>query len=84
MSETQCRSFEEDRKRFEEWLNPGGFPDNVSPWVPPGRYEKQTHQMAWLGWRHSAMFERSRIAELLRQRGAEELARVVEGASHES
>jgi len=40
-----------ERAAFEAWLNPGNHAGNVSPWVEPGRYEKDTHQMAWLGWR---------------------------------
>jgi hypothetical protein len=40
----------EQRAAFEAWLNPGGHAGNVSPWVEPGRYEKDTHQLAWLAW----------------------------------
>ncbi len=40
------------RAAFEAWLNPGAHPGNVSAWVEPGRYEKDTHQMAWLAWQH--------------------------------
>lgn len=36
------------RAAFEAWLNPGGHAGNVSAWVEPGRYEKDTHQLAWL------------------------------------
>lgn len=39
------------RAAFEAWLNPGQHAGNVSPWVEPGRYEKDTHQLAWLAWR---------------------------------
>lgn len=39
-----------ERTAFEAWLNPGGHAGNVSPWVEPGRYEKDTHQLAWLAW----------------------------------
>lgn len=38
------------RKAFEAWLNPGHHAGNVSPWVEPGRYQKETHQLAWLAW----------------------------------
>lgn len=38
------------RAAFEAWLNTGNHPGNVSPWVEPGRYEKDTHQLAWLAW----------------------------------
>lgn len=40
-----------ERAAFEAWLNPGRHAGNVSPWVKPGRYEKETHQLAWLAWR---------------------------------
>jgi hypothetical protein len=39
------------RAAFEAWLNPGQHAGNVSAWVEPGRYEKDTHQLAWLAWR---------------------------------
>ena len=42
---------EQMRAAFEAWLNPGQHAGNVSPWVEPGRYEKDTHQLAWLAWR---------------------------------
>ncbi len=38
------------RPEFEEWLNPGRHEGNVSAWVEPGRYAKETHQLAWLAW----------------------------------
>jgi len=38
------------REAFEAWLNPGHHAGNVSPWVEPGRYQKDTHQLAWLAW----------------------------------
>lgn len=38
------------RKAFEAWLNPGKHAGNVSAWGAPGRYEKDTHQLAWLAW----------------------------------
>ena len=44
------RRLEPDRAAFEAWLNPGGHAGNVSAWVEPGRYEKDTHQLAWLAW----------------------------------
>ena len=40
-----------ERTAFETCLNPGRHAGNVSPWVEPGRYEKETHQLAWLAWR---------------------------------
>ena len=39
-----------ERAAFEAWLNPGHHAGNVSPWVEPGRYEIDTHQLAWLAW----------------------------------
>lgn len=39
------------REAFEAWLNPGHHAGNVSPWVDPGRYQKETHQLAWLAWK---------------------------------
>lgn len=44
------RLFEEERLKFERWMNPGGWPGNMSQWIAPGRYDKESHQMAWLGW----------------------------------
>lgn len=41
---------EQMRAAFEAWLNPGNHAGNVSAWVAPGRYEKETHQAMWLGW----------------------------------
>jgi hypothetical protein len=38
------------REAFEAFLNPGNHAGNLSPWVEPGRYEKETHQLAWLAW----------------------------------
>lgn len=38
------------REAFEAWLNPGKHAGNISPWVEPGRYQKETHQLAWLAW----------------------------------
>lgn len=49
-----------EREAFERWLNPGGFSGNVSPWVEPGRYQKETHQLAWLAWRAAVAAERER------------------------
>lgn len=43
-----------EREAFEAWLNPGNHADNVSPWVEPGRYEKDTHSLAWLAWQARA------------------------------
>ena len=51
---------EPEREAFERWLNPGGFSGNVSPWVEPGRYQKETHQLAWLAWRGAVAAERER------------------------
>lgn len=42
---------DQTRAAFEAWLNPGQHAGNVSAWVEPGRYEKDTHQLAWLAWR---------------------------------
>ena len=42
-----------ERTAFETCLNPGRHAGNVSPWVEPGRYEKETHQLAWLAWQAS-------------------------------
>ena len=52
-----------DRAAFEAWLNPGGFAGNVSPWVEPGRYEKNTHQLAWLAWRACERRREAALAE---------------------
>lgn len=41
-----------ERAAFEAWLNPGGHAGNVSAWVEPGRYQNDTHQLAWLAWQH--------------------------------
>ncbi len=41
------------REAFEAWLNPGKHAGNVSAWIEPGRYEKATDQMAWLGWKYA-------------------------------
>jgi len=38
------------RPEFEAWLNPGRHDGNVSAWVAPGRYEKESHQLAFLAW----------------------------------
>ena len=40
-----------ERDAFEKWLNPADHAGNVSAWVAPGRYEKDTHNLAWLAWR---------------------------------
>lgn len=50
------------REPFEAWLNPGRHAGNVSPWVEPGRYQKETHQLAWLAWRaaQADAFERAK------------------------
>ena len=51
------------RAAFEAWLNPGQHAGNVSPWVAPGRYEKEAHQLAWLAWR--AASEQAALALVL-------------------
>ena len=53
-----------ERAAFERWLNPGQHAGNVSPWVEPGRYEKDTHNLAWLAWRAAVAAERERCARL--------------------
>ena len=42
---------QDDRAAFEAWLNPSRHAGNLSPWIEPGRYEKEAHQLAWLAWR---------------------------------
>lgn len=49
--ERRVRALDPEREAFELWLNPGRHAGNVSPWVEPGRYEKETHQLAWLAWK---------------------------------
>ncbi len=49
------------REAFEAWRNPGKRAGNVSAWVAPGRYENDTHQLAWLAWQ--AAYEAGRTAE---------------------
>ena len=49
------------REAFEAWRNPGKHAGNVSAWVAPGRYENDTHQLAWLAWQ--AAYEAGRKAE---------------------
>lgn len=56
------------RAAFEAWLNPGRHSGNVSPWVPPGRYEKETHQLAWLAWQAAVAAEREKCLDAMKQR----------------
>lgn len=69
------------RQAFEEWLNPGHHAGNVSPWVEPGRYEKETHQLAWLSWQawQAATNAALQMAadECLKHRSAEEAANAI-------
>lgn len=55
-----------ERETFEAWLNPGHHVGNISPWVEPGRYEKETHQLAWLAWRAAVIAERERICAAIK------------------
>jgi hypothetical protein len=54
-----------ERVAFERWLNPGQHAGNVSPWVEPGRYEKDTHSLAWLAWKAAAGSTRANCAETI-------------------
>ncbi len=60
-----------ERAAFEAWLNPGGHAGNVSAWVEPGRYEKDTHQLAWLAWQRweSAMQQTWQMVDPLKPAG---------------
>lgn len=54
------------REAFEAFLNPGNHAGNLSPWLEPGRYEKETHQLAWLAWQAAtarAMAEAVRVPD---------------------
>jgi hypothetical protein len=55
------------REAFEAWLNPGHHAGNVSPWVEPGRYQKETHQLAWLAWKAAQSDAYERAAKLCRK-----------------
>ena len=52
------------RQAFEAWLNPGRHAGNVSQWVKPGCYEKETHQLAWLAWQAATAAALERAAEV--------------------
>jgi hypothetical protein len=56
---------EPEREAFEAWMNPGRHACNLSPWVAPGRYEDDRHQMAWLGWKAGVAAERERLLAAL-------------------
>ena len=56
------------RKAFERWLNPGQHAGNVSPWVEPGRYEKDTHNLAWLAWQAATAQQAAEVQRLHVQR----------------
>lgn len=63
--------YEPERDAFVAWLNPKFHAGNISQWVYPGRYEKETHQLAWLAWKKRAelaLESDSRIAELEKDR----------------
>ena len=51
-----------ERVAFEAWLNPGHHAGNVSAWVEPGRYEKDTHSLAWLAWKAATAAATERCA----------------------
>lgn len=55
-----------ERAAFEAWLNPGHYADNISPWVAPGRYKSDRHQMAWIGWQAGVAAERERICAAIK------------------
>lgn len=61
------RPADPERVAFEAWLNPGSHAGNVSPWVEePGRYQQDTHQLAWLAWRAGRKQERERWSDAVR------------------
>ena len=64
LSSGELKRRDPEREAFEAWLNPGHHAGNVSPWVEPGRYEKETHQLAWLAWQ-AARPKRSAIGRLI-------------------
>lgn len=67
-------SAEPVREAFEAWLNPGRHAGNVSPWVEPGRYEKDTHNMAWLAWKAADALGRATLDAAVAAARAEERA----------
>ena len=62
--ERGVRALDPERAAFEAWLNPGRHAGNVSLWVEPGRYEKDTHNLAWLAWQ-AARPKRAAVGRLI-------------------
>ena len=60
----RVRAHDPERVAFEAWLNPGHHAGNVSLFVEPGRYEKETHQLAWLAWQ-AARPKRAAVGTLI-------------------
>ena len=60
----QVRAHDPERVAFEAWLNPGRHAGNVSPFVEPGHYEKETHPLAWLAWQ-AARPKRAAVGTLI-------------------
>ena len=71
------------REAFEAWLNPGHHAGNVSPWVEPGRYQKDTHQLAWLTWQAAQADAYERAAKVCRALGDDPLADIEQPTPHD-